>query len=252
MTSSAGSGLAIIPGIVRLDEIFETPLPGDQTLDPDRRIDHTLIAVAPTWHVQSVPTTPDPSGPAPFVWPATRSDGCAGGTCVGDVAGKVGSEFAIPMGSHLRLNDEKCGADWEEPQAQVIVDALCEHGVVITDTSAGFGVTVERSTSPVGSKWSREADRELGQLSIHDFELVDTGSIAAVDPDALWSGAVEWARTRYGAGRPIQTGWYSGTYWGFLLACDRPQADGERNCTDRVLSEAGAAANSPDWYRVDQ
>jgi hypothetical protein len=252
VTSSSGSGLAIIPGIPRLYEVFETPLPGDQSVAPDARIDHALIGVFPTWHVQSIPSAPDPSGPRPFVWPATRTDGCAGGRCVGDVAGQTGSEYSIPMGSRLRLKNEKCAADWKEPQARIIVDALCEHGIVITDTSAGFGATVERSDSRVGSKWSADADRELSQLSVHDFELVDTGSIAVVDPDALWDSAVTWARARYGAGRPIQQGWYTGTFWGALLGCERPQANGTRNCSDRVLSEADAAANSPDWYRVDQ
>lgn len=252
VTSSAGSGLAMTPGMLRLHEIFETPLPGDQSVDPDRRIDHALIAVAPTWHVRSLPSNPDPADPAPFVWPASRSDGCAGGTCVGDVAGNIGSDYSIPMGSRLRLREEKCNDDWEEPQAQVIADALCEHGVVITDTAGGFGVTVERSASAVGSKWRREADVELSELSIHDFELVDTGSVAAVDPHALWDGAVEWADNKYGDGAELVGGWYTGTFWGSLLACDRPVSSGDRVCTDRILSEVDAAVNSPDWFRVTQ
>ncbi len=256
ITAAAGSGMSRSAGMVRLDEIFATPLPGDQEVDPDRRIDHAIGVALPAWNVTPTPTSVGGDEPVPFLWPATRSDGCAEIPCSGDLDGITGSQYQVPMGSRLRLKADQCNAAWIEPQAARIVQAMCEFGLVVTDTSGQFGFGVERSQSAEGSKWRGEAKNELATLTLRDFELVDVGSIAAVDPHALWESARQWALERYGPGVTIQNGWYDGTYWGLLLRCNRPDLQlgpGTRApCTDPDLALADNAVNGPDWLRVTQ
>jgi hypothetical protein len=246
ISAAGGSGMSMSPGLIRLDEVFANTLPGDQTVGADNYIDHAVAVTMPVWNVSALPQrTPDPGEPAPFVWPATSSDGCAGAACEGNFRGTVGSQHSIPMGSRLRLKAEHCNATWAEPQAKVIVDAMCNYGAVVTDTSGAFALTAERSTSPQGSKWRNQAMVELSKLTLRDFELVDTSKLATIDTDALWNATTTWARQRFGAGKALAAGWYQGLFWKTLVSCERPDANGARRCADPVLGPAAAAVNSP-------
>jgi hypothetical protein len=256
-TASAGSGLQAAPGMIRLDEVFASPGIDSDAVRPGATIDHALAATIPGWHITSMPATAD--GPAPFVWPATRSDGCGGGgTCVGDIAGIAGSAHHLPMGSRLRLGATACTRRWSEPQARVIVEAMCRHGVVVTDSSSHFAVAAERSYEPPSaefpqgrSKWRREARRELATLTIRDFDLVDMAPGAEVDPHALWSTATAWAERELGAGTALDPGWYEGRFWGSLMTCERPASTPllttRPACHDPLLARAEAAVDSDRW-----
>lgn len=241
--ASGGSAIPSSPGMVRLEEVFATPDPGDQTVEPTARIDHAITAALPWQHITGMPETPDPAGPVPFTWPATVTDGC-GGTICSD--GTPGSDHHVPMGSRLRLGQHRCHDDWQEPQARLLVEAMCTYGVVVTDSTDSFHIFTERDSESATPKWRRQAENELATLTLRDFELVDTTSVAAVDPAALWEEALAWAETRYGSGSALPGGWYDGTFWNAVLGCDRVAG----RCTDPGLARVDAAVNDPAWYGV--
>lgn len=245
--ASGGSAIPTAPGLVRLEEVFLTPLPGDTRVDPQARIDHAISAGLPVQHITAMPGSLRSDTPAPFVWPALTSDGCGGGTCAD---GSSGSDHHFPMGSRFRLGEQRCNQEWADPQAALIVEAMCTYGIVLTDSSHGFSISTERSPGPDGSKWTRTADAELSTLSLRDFELVDSSSIAAVDPDALWQEARAWAGAEYGFGSPLPGGWYSGRFWNRLLGCER--GSGGTGCSDPRLDRVHRAVNGPDWFRARQ
>jgi len=255
VTASAGSGLPSAMGQVRIDEVFTTPSPGDQTVDRTRSIDHAIGAVIPMWNVTSTTLTPGDGSPPPFVWPATRSDGCGGGgTCTGLVSDAKSSAFHIPMGSRLRLSAAKCNATWTEPQAAAIAKAMCTYGIIVTDSSNHFAISPERSpdldAEKSNSKWRAEARRELATLTLRDFDLVDSSSMASIDPTVLWKGAQEWSISKFGPGA-LPNGWYEGTFWKNVITCDRAPYDASSAvrppCEDPILAKVDAAVNSPLW-----
>lgn len=241
--ASGGSAVASSPGMVRLEEVFATPRPGDQSVAAGARIDHAITAALPWQHVTGMPGSADPSAPVPFTWPATTTDGC-GGTICSD--GTPGSVHHVAMGSRFRLADHRCDDDWNEPQARVLVEAMCTYGVVVTDTTDTFNILTEREGDGTNSKWRREAERELAQLTLRDFELVDVASVARVDTEVLWGEAVEWAVERYGSGAALPGGWYDGTFWGAVLGCERVAG----RCADPALARVDMAVNGPDWLAV--
>lgn len=240
--ASGGSAIPSSPGLVRVEEVFATPVPGDQTVAPSARIDHVIAAALPWENVTGMPGVLTDDASAPFTWPATVTDGCGGGNLCLD--GDTGSAYHVPMGSRLRLSSDRCDDPWNEPQARVIVEALCNYGVVITDTTDAFHICTERGPGGATSKWRREAERELATLTLRDFELVDMSSVAAVDTAALWQEAVDWGLERYGHGSTPPGGWYEGTFWNAVLGCDRVGG----KCSDPALARVDAAVNSPQWY----
>ncbi|MEZ5238721.1 MAG: hypothetical protein R2716_07145 [Microthrixaceae bacterium] len=158
--------------------------------------------------------------PAPFVWPALTSDGCGGGTCAD---GSSGSDHHFPMGSRFRLGEQRCNQEWADPQAALIVEAMCTYGIVLTDSSHGFSISTERSPGPDGIV-DRTADAELSTLSLRDFELVDPRRSQRWIPTPLAGGAA-WAGAEYGFGSPLPGGWYSGRFWNRLLAANVAPAE---------------------------
>ena len=101
-----------------------------------------------------------------FVWPARGSDGTST------------DPDAPPMGSWLRLRPD---ADLSGlgPQAGVIARAAQRHGILLSDTGPGFGLrgTVDR-------RWDGADLQTLGQLTIDDFEIVDTTGVV-VSPQSM-------------------------------------------------------------------
>jgi hypothetical protein len=241
--ASGGSAVPSSPGMVRLEEIFSTPDPGDQTVRPDALIDHAITAVLPAHNITGMPEVLDPNLPEPFTWPATTSDGCGDKICWD---GTPGSDHHVPMGSRLRLGAERCDDHWDEPQARVLVEAMCTYGIVVTDSSDAFHIATERARDGEISKWRREAEHELATLTLRDFELVDIASVAHIDPAALWDEALVWAEKRYGLGSALPGGWYDGTFWSSVLGCDRVAG----NCTDPALARVDTAVNDSRWYGV--
>lgn len=242
--ASGGSAIPSSPGMVRLEEVFATPVPGDQRVDPSVHIDHAIGVALPWQHVTGMPVTLGPSTPAPFSWPATTSDGCGGITCHD---GRVGSQYHVPMGSRLRLGAERCNEHWSDPQAQRIVEAMCTYGIVVTDNSDHFSISTERSPQAETSKWSRTAESELATITLRDFELVDATASAAVDAQALWEEARNWAGRRFGFGSQLEAGWYDGGFWNSLLGCERGVGS---ECSDAGLARVDAAVNGSRWYAV--
>lgn len=246
-SASGGSGMPASAGIVRLDEVFATPGRRDPTVAADASIDHALQASVPGEHITAKPTEVHADTVAPFTWPATRSDGCGGSFCDD---GSPGSDHHFPMGSRLRLKAEHCsGAGGVHPQAAVVIRAMCEHGVVVTDRSDRFSITTERAPE----KWERAARNDLEQLTLRDFEIVDMDRVAVVDADALWQGALEWFDARYGFGSVPPGGWYQGTFWRAVVSCERsaPDAGSSRgDCVDPLLARVDRAVNGPDWMAV--
>ncbi len=118
--------------------------------------------------------------------------------------------------------------------------------------AGGFYGDPPDATHPTArSKWRSAAGNELDQLTLRDFELVDSSSMAEVDQDLLWSSAVNWAVARYGAGTTVHSGWYEGSYWSALLKCARPDyavgATVRPDCTDPSLAAVDRTVNSPQW-----
>ena len=101
-----------------------------------------------------------------FVWPARGSDGTST------------DPDAPPMGAWLRLRPD---ADLSGlgPQAGVIARAAQRHGILLSDTGPGFGLrgTVDR-------RWDGADLQTLGQLTIDDFEIVDTSGVV-VSPQSM-------------------------------------------------------------------
>lgn len=103
--SSSASGLSLLHGIVRYDEVASG------------RVDHVLTMAFPRISTRAV-------------WPATRSDG-------------VKTEpAAVPMGALLRLRDS-VDISGLGPQAKVVAQAMKDHGVVINDTGLNAAITGE-------------------------------------------------------------------------------------------------------------
>jgi hypothetical protein len=133
-TSADAAGLPILPGLARYDEVERGV------------IDH---AIRVTGHqVRNK-----------FVYPARHSDG------------RSRSHKAPPMGTRIRL---KASFDITRfpPQAQVILRALQQYGMILADSGAPWFI----NGTPSGS-WDRRQLGTLGAVKGRDFEVVDTSSL---------------------------------------------------------------------------
>ncbi len=225
--ATSGSGLSSVAALVRVDEVFASPVPGDRTLAADARIDHAIGAVLPNWWIRGIPQTAATAleSPPPFVWPATRSDGCAGPDTIDCGMGNAEpGDAPLPMGTRLRLGQEQCDRDWDNEQSAVFVEAMCTHGLIVIDSSEHFSLSVESS-----NKWDPDATDELAELHLSDFEVLE---VDAERGDQLWDAAVTWASETLGSESSWGGGWYEGTFWGALLKSGGPTLD---------------ALNSSDW-----
>ena len=271
-TSAGGSGTSRVLGAVRVDEVFATPISTDVTVAEGASINHVISAVLPAENVTTIPeatslgSASSPVPAAPFVWPATSSDGCGGGgTCVGDAGGSLSSGDHLPMGSRLRLEPDKCdaflGNESNHAQARVIVQALCSYGIVVVDSSVHFNIDVEGS-----AKWSRDAGNQLSTLTLRDFELVDTTPLEldqgppenrTTRTSVVWSAAVELARAKLASAQPpgsnpfgTGSGWYSGWFWRQVVTCRQPGSDGALACNNSIVEPVDSMINAPEWYKV--
>ncbi len=161
-TSADAAGLAIFPGLVRHDEVY----------DP---------AVAEIGHALRV-TVRATNG---FVWPASHRAGSTAG--------------ALPMGARLRLKSSVGGADpaqrSADPQMRKIFRAMQRHGLIVADNGSDLYVSGTFDT-----RWNNDIlNPAFALLSASDFEVVQLGwnPVAAVatlatlvlQPAALTGGA---------------------------------------------------------------
>jgi hypothetical protein len=132
-TSADAAGLPILPGLARFDEVQRGV------------IDHALRVTG-----EQVRNT--------FVYPARHSDG------------RSSSRNAPPMGTHFRL---KASFDVSAfpPQAQVILRALQQYGMILADSGAPWFI----SGTPPG--WDSSQLKSLEAVRGSDFEVVDTSSL---------------------------------------------------------------------------
>jgi hypothetical protein len=133
-TSADAGGLPILPGLARYDEVARGV------------IDHAIRVTA-----HQVRDT--------FVYPARHSDG------------RSSSNKAPPMGTRIRL---KASFDLTPfpPQAQVILRALQQYGMIIADSGAPWFINGTPSEN-----WDRSQLETLGSVKGLDFEVVDTSSL---------------------------------------------------------------------------
>lgn len=141
--STTASGLPMMPLVYTFDEV------------DSGSIDHVLGAATSR-------------GSGDFVWPARGSDGPSE------------DPAAPPMGTWLRLKDT---ADLSRlgPHARVIARAMQDYGVVITDTTSGFGLA-----GTPDARWDNEDLATLSLLNTDDLEVIDSASLM-LDRDSLAS-----------------------------------------------------------------
>jgi len=142
VTSADASGLAILPGLVRYEEVY-----GDSAIGVEAGINHALRVTFSS--IQSA-----------YIRPASHSDGQAGQ-----------NRSLIPMGLRLRL---KAGFDisgFSEP-IQVILSAMKTYGIIIADTGGDLFLS-----GTYDERWDDDALRNLNGVSFSDFEAVYTGEL---------------------------------------------------------------------------
>ena len=177
-SAQGGSGLSGLAGMIRVDEVFANSTPGDETVRTTGGIDHALGAVLPQSLIRSKAN--GAFGLDAWTWPATDSDGLA-------------TDSGVPMGSRLRLKASECvnlaTTFEEEPQAQIIARAMCDHGVIVVDSSRLFGLYGEMS-----DKWDSAQLGALNAFNLSDFEIVDATPMRQVtggeDCRTNWSDLV--------------------------------------------------------------
>ncbi|PID64206.1 MAG: hypothetical protein CR977_04255 [Gammaproteobacteria bacterium] len=103
---------------------------------------------------------------AAYIQPATHSDGRGGHD-----ANKP------PMGLRLRL---KAGFDisgFDQP-IQVILTAMKKYGIILTDTGGDMFISGEHHDA-----WDDDVLRQLSDVTLNDFEAVETGPITPYPHD---------------------------------------------------------------------
>ena len=150
-TSADAAGLAILPGLVKFDEVFVKydPINGHEYGEVNHAIRMTL-------------NNPQNA----YILPATHSDGNQHGGC----------EFSedsncLPMGQKLRLKmsiDEINNSDFSEAN-KVILRALRTYGVVIADTGSNMYISGNHDPRWANNDVNLNA---LKQLTAADFEAV--------------------------------------------------------------------------------
>ncbi len=142
VTSADAAGLAILPGLVRYQEVFGDP---EQELEPG--INHAIRVTLNS--IQSA-----------YIRPASHSDG------------RVGQVRSYPpMGLRLRLKADYDISAFDEP-IQVILRAFKKYGLVIADTGGDMYVSGVHHDN-----WDNDQLRQLRDIKVSDFEAVYTGEI---------------------------------------------------------------------------
>jgi len=133
-TSADAAGTAILPGLVRFDEVNAG------------HITHALRFT--TRHTRRA-----------FVWPARH------------YASSSSDPSLPPMGQRFRL---KAGVDLSgfSPQVRVILTALKEYGMILSDNGGNWYVS-----GSVDSRWSGTLPAEMATLHGSDFEAVDVSGL---------------------------------------------------------------------------
>ena len=137
-TSADAAGLAIFPGLVRYDEVYDN-------------------AVTELGHALRV-TVRATNG---YVWPASHRAGSTAG--------------ALPMGARLRLKSNVNGSDpalrSADPQMRKIFRAMQTHGLIVADNGSDLYVSGTFDT-----RWSNDIlNPAFRLLKASDFEVVQLG-----------------------------------------------------------------------------
>ena len=162
-TSADAAGLAILPGLVRWDEVNNS----------------TLTEIGHAFRV----TVRATNG---YVWPASHRAGSTAG--------------ALPMGARLRLKASVNGADpalrSSDPNMQKIFRAMQKHGLIVADNGSDLYVSGTFDT-----RWNNDIlNPAFALLSASDFEVVQLGWNPVGTAPALGSVAVAPASVTGGAG----------------------------------------------------
>jgi hypothetical protein len=149
-TSADAAGLAIYPGLVRHDEVYNP-------------------AIAEIGHAFRV-TVRATNG---YVYPASHRAGTTAG--------------ALPMGARLRLKQSVAGADpalrTADPNIRKIFRAMQKHGLIVADNGSDMYVTGTFDT-----RWNNDIlNPAFRLLSASDFEVVQLGWNPPTGPVALAS-----------------------------------------------------------------
>jgi hypothetical protein len=160
-TSADAAGLAILPGLVRWDEVN----------------DSTLTEIGHAFRV----TVRATNG---YVWPASHRAGSTAG--------------ALPMGARLRLKASVNGADpalrTSIPSVQKIFRAMQKHGLIVADNGSDLYVT-----GSFDKRWNNDIlNPAFRLLTASDFEVIQLGwnpvgsapalGGVAVTPDSVTGG----------------------------------------------------------------
>jgi hypothetical protein len=162
-TSADAAGLAILPGLVRWDEVNNS----------------TLAEIGHAFRV----TVRATNG---YVWPASHRAGSTAG--------------ALPMGARLRLKASVNGADpalrTSDPAVQKIFRAMQKHGLIVADNGSDMYVTGTFDT-----RWNNSIlNPAFRLLTASDFEVVQLGWNPVGTAPVLGSVAVAPASVTGGAG----------------------------------------------------
>ena len=162
-TSADAAGLAIFPGLVRWDEVY----------DP---------AVSEIGHALRV-TVRSTNG---YVWPASHVAGSTSG--------------ALPMGARLRLKASVNGQDpvlrTSDANMRKIFRAMQKHGLIVADNGSDLYITGTFDT-----RWNNDIlNPAFALLSASDFDVVQLGWNPVAGPPELASLAL--APTRVVGGSP--------------------------------------------------
>ncbi len=174
-TSADAAGLAIFPGLVRWDEVYNVTVP---------EIGHAFrVTVRAT------------NG---YVWPASHR--------AGNTAG------ALPMGARLRLKSSVNGADpalrTTDPNVQKIFRAMQKHGLIVADNGSDMYVSGTFDT-----RWNNSLlNPAFRLLTASDFEVVQLGwnpvgtapalSGLAISPSSVTGGASASGSVQLSAAAP--------------------------------------------------
>jgi hypothetical protein len=162
-TSADAAGLAILPGLVRWDEVN----------------DSTLTEIGHAFRV----TVRATNG---YVWPASHRAGSTAG--------------ALPMGARLRLKASVNGADpalrTSDPSVQKIFRAMQKHGLIVADNGSDLYVTGSFDT-----RWNNDIlNPAFRLLTASDFEVIQLGWNPVGNAPALAGVAVTPASVTGGTG----------------------------------------------------
>lgn len=137
VTSADAAGLAILPGLIRYDEVY-----GESEINHALRITMNTIQ----------------SG---YIRPASHSDGTAGN-----------DPSRLPMGLRMRLKSSYVIPSDMDEGIKKILRTMKKYGVVVADTGGDMYVSGTHD-----SRWDDDILRQLRQVPTSAFEALDTGPI---------------------------------------------------------------------------